>query len=177
MLPGGPQAAGVDARRGDGKDDGDAAGVGLRRLSISPGMPSEATADGYRVEIDAKQQRLEGRRREQATAAFQERYARRSGIESTNSGLKRRLGLGQLRVRGSPSVFHSILLKITGWNLLRAATSTKVRELVAQKVAAARQAGCVSLLAPPWRVCAARRAGLAQRPSLDTSCPFFGQAA
>ncbi len=139
--------------------------------------PSEATADGYRVEIDAKQQRLEERRREQATPAFQERYARRSGIESTNSGLKRRLGLGQLRVRGSPSVFHSILLKIAGWNLLRAAAAAKVRELVAQKVAAARWEGCFSLFAPPWRVCAAWTAGLAQRSTLDTSRPPLGRAA
>jgi hypothetical protein len=46
-----------------------------------------------------KQRRLSERRREEATEAFRERYARRSGIESTNSGLKRRLGLGQLRVR------------------------------------------------------------------------------
>lgn len=139
--------------------------------------PIEETADGYRVEIGAKQRRLEERRREQETPAFQERYARRSGIESTNSGLKRRLGMGQLRVRGSPSVFHSILLKITGWNLLRAAASTKVRELVAQKVAAARRAGCFSLLAPPWRVCAARTAELEQRRALATSRPLLGRAA
>jgi len=139
--------------------------------------PTEETADGYRVEIDAKQQRLEERRREQATPAFQERYARRSGIESTNSGLKRRLGMGQLRVRGSPSVFHSILLKITGWNLLRAAAAKKVRELVAQKVAAARRGGCFWLWALPWRVCAPCTGELAQPPRLANSRPLLLPAA
>jgi hypothetical protein len=36
--------------------------------------------------------------------AMDERYARRSGIESTNSGLKNRLELKRLRVRGRGSV-------------------------------------------------------------------------
>jgi hypothetical protein len=80
-----------------------------------------------------KQRRLSERRREEATEAFRERYARRSGIESTNSGLKRRLGLGQLRVRGKKVVFHAIYLKSAGWNLFRAVASGKL----AGKVAAA----------------------------------------
>ena len=114
--------------------------------------PAEPTAEGYRVEFDAKQQRLEERRREQATKPFQERYARRAGIESTNSGLKRRLGMGRVRVRGSPSVFQSILLKITGWNVLRSAAATKMRAWVAEKVAAARRGGCFARLPTVWNV-------------------------
>ena len=43
------------------------------------------------------------------------------GIESTNSILKRVTGLDRLRVRGRPAVYSSILLKVAGWNLLRAA--------------------------------------------------------
>jgi Transposase DDE domain len=73
-----------------------------------------------------KQQRLSGRRREEDTDAFRERYSRRSGIESTNGGLKRRLGLGQLRVRGMKAVSHAIYLKVAGWNLLRAVASGKL---------------------------------------------------
>jgi hypothetical protein len=48
-------------------------------------------------------------------------------IEGTNSGLKRKTGLGQLRVRGKPAVYHAIYLKIAGWNILRAAAYAKMR--------------------------------------------------
>ncbi len=34
--------------------------------------------------------------------------------------LKRKTGLGRVHVRGRPSVFHTILLKVAGWNLLQA---------------------------------------------------------
>ena len=68
---------------------------------------------------------------------FRERYRIRSGIEGTNSRLKRRTGLGHLRVRGSPAVFNSILLKITGWNILRVSVCAKMREIVYQRAVAA----------------------------------------
>jgi hypothetical protein len=92
--------------------------------------PVEEAADGYHLEHTAKQRRMAGRRREQATEVFRQRYRRRSGIESTNSGLKRRLGLGRLRVRGRPRVFQAIYLKITGWNILRAAACATMHGLV-----------------------------------------------
>ena len=79
--------------------------------------------DRYTVKYTAKQRRVEERRREQATVAFQERYSKRSGIESTNSGLKRRLGIRRLRMRGMKSVAHAFYLKVAGWNLLRAAAA------------------------------------------------------
>jgi hypothetical protein len=66
---------------------------------------------------------------------FKERYAPRAGIESTNSGLKNRLGLKRLRVRGRGSVFRVILHKVAGWNVLRAAASTKLRAWVSAQVA------------------------------------------
>ena len=66
---------------------------------------------------------------EEATEVFKERYAPRSGIESTNSGLKNRLGLGRLRVRGRGSVFRVLLHKVAGWNVLRAAASKKLARL------------------------------------------------
>jgi len=92
--------------------------------------PVEKCRDGYCLYHTAKQRRLAGRRREEATDVFRDRYRIRGGIEGTNSGLKRKTGLGQLRVRGKPAVFHSILLKITGWNILRAAACAKMREIV-----------------------------------------------
>jgi hypothetical protein len=97
--------------------------------------PIQSGPTTYTTSYTAKQQRLAGRRREQETTVFQERYALRSGLESTNSGLKRRLGLGRLRVRGRKAVFHALYLKVAGWNLLRAAASGKLRGRVGQRMA------------------------------------------
>jgi hypothetical protein len=87
------------------------------------------------VEFSDKEARLAGRRREQETPVFAQRYARRAGIESTNSGLKNRLGLKRLRVRGRGSVFRVILHQVAGWNVLRAAASKKLRAWVSIQVA------------------------------------------
>jgi len=69
------------------------------------------------------QHRLAVRRAVEKTDAWQQRHRRRAGIEGTNSGLKRRMGLGKLRVRGKKSVFNVVLLKVTGWNIFRAAAA------------------------------------------------------
>lgn len=87
----------------------------------------------YRLEHTAKQRRLGARRREQQTKVFKERYRKRAGIEATNSGLKRTTGLGRLRVRGRPAVFHAIYLKIAGWNMKRATACAKLREIVYER--------------------------------------------
>jgi hypothetical protein len=71
----------------------------------------------------AAQKRLALRRAAEKTEAWQQRYRLRAGIEGTNSGLKRRMGLGKLRVRGEKSVFNVVLLKVTGWNVFRAAAA------------------------------------------------------
>jgi hypothetical protein len=85
-------------------------------------------ASGWKiVTIPLKQVRLINRRRRERTEEFQGKYRKRSGIESTNSLLKRVTGLGRLRVRGRASVFMSIYLKVAGWNILRAAS---VRSLI-----------------------------------------------
>jgi hypothetical protein len=95
--------------------------------------PVEEGPDGYPLEHTAQQRRVAGRRREQQTEVFRERYRRRNGIESTNSGLKRRTGLGRLRVRGRRRVFQAIYLKIAGWNLLRASVCAAMRKWVQAK--------------------------------------------
>ena len=95
--------------------------------------PVEKCRDGYFLYHTAKQRRLAGRRREEATDVFRNRYRIRGGIEGTNSGLKRKTGLGQLRVRGRPAVFQAIYLKIAGWNILRASVCAKMREIVWKK--------------------------------------------
>ena len=99
--------------------------------------PVEKRNGQYRLEHTAKQRRLAARRREQETEVFRERYKIRGGIEGTNSGLKRTTGLGQLRVRGQPAVYHAIYLKVAGWNMRRAAVCAKLREYVHKKAAAA----------------------------------------
>ena len=91
--------------------------------------PVRRRKDGdYEFRFTDKQRRLDSRRREEETEVFRERYRKRSGIEATNSILKRVTGLGRLRVRGRPGVFHSILLKVAGWNLLQAARALAMRQ-------------------------------------------------
>ena len=101
-----------------------------RRCAFVEECPVTKHGNDYRFEHTAKQRRLAGRRREEATEAFRDRYRVRAGIEGTNSGLKRRTGLGQLRVRGRPAVFNAIYLKIAGWNILRASVCAKMRQIV-----------------------------------------------
>jgi Transposase DDE domain len=97
--------------------------------------PIHNTQDGrFTLDFTDKAHRLAGRRREQETPVFKERYARRSGIESTNSGLKNRLELKRLKIRGRGSVFRVILHKAAGWNVLRAAASKKMRAWVSGQV-------------------------------------------
>jgi hypothetical protein len=112
--------------------------------------PIEPAARTCKVSYTDKQRRLEARRREQETDVFRERYAKRSGLESTNSGLKRRLGLGRLRVRGRKAVFHALYLKVAGWNLLRAAASGKLRGRVARRLARSGAALCSCLVSLAW---------------------------
>jgi hypothetical protein len=96
---------------------------------------SKTRKGGFAIEFTDHAYRLAGRRVEQETDVFKQRYSLRSGIESTNSGLKNRLELRRLRVRGRGSVFRVVQHKLAGWNVLRAAASTKLRAWVAEQVA------------------------------------------
>lgn len=57
---------------------------------------------------------------QEAQKDFNKRYAIRAGIEGTNSELKRKTGLGHLRVREKQRVQLSVHLKATACNLKRA---------------------------------------------------------
>jgi len=105
--------------------------------------PATKKRNGYQLDHTSKQRRTASRRREEATDVFRERYKIRGGIEGTNSGLKRRTGMGRLRVRGGPRVFHAIYLKVAGWNILRASVSAKMRKIVHQRAAMAVLCGYV----------------------------------
>ena len=99
--------------------------------------PMKRKGQRYEMRYTDKHRRLDERRREQQTEPFRERYAKRAGLESTNSGLKRRQGLGQLRVRGLKAVAHALYLRVAGWNLLQATKAAvlmaKVRAILAQR--------------------------------------------
>ena len=120
--------------------------------AFRPQCPVQERPEGYHLEHTAKQRRMAARRREQETEVFRERYRRRSGIESTNSGLKRRTGLGRLRVRGRPRVFQALYLKVAGWNILRASVCAKMREWVRAKTQTAVLCVRVVVCATSWRV-------------------------
>ncbi len=126
-----PTSSVHDPARGKTRTTMPAAACG--RCAFRNQCPVQEGPDGYHLEHTAKQRRLAGRRREQQTEVFRERYRRRSGIESTNSGLKRRTGLGRLRVRGRRRVFQTLYLKIAGWNILRASVCAAMHQGVQAK--------------------------------------------
>ena len=141
------------------------AGCPLRKLCPIPPPPIPPTKDGrYERAFTDKARRLAARRCEEATGVFRERYAARSGIESTNSGLKNRLGLGWLRVRGRGAVFRTVLLKVSGWNLLRAAASPKLRALVQDELAKPLGAGWSGPFGPALPVLLAAASRLTRSP-------------
>jgi hypothetical protein len=68
---------------------------------------------------ETKAKLLQERRRYEATAAFRERYAERAGIEGSNSEMKRKHGLGKLRVRTDPRVRLAVFFKTLACNVKR----------------------------------------------------------
>jgi len=89
--------------------------------------PVKPCGDHFVLYHTPAKRRLADRRAEQSTEAFEEHYSVRSGGESVNSGLKRRMGMGRLRTRGLPRVRMAVLLRCAGWNVLRALAVIKSR--------------------------------------------------
>ena len=134
-CPAGHRAPVLHTRRTDRQDKLEMPARACVGCPFRQQCPIENTEDGrYTLDYSDRKQRLAARRREQETDVFKKRYAMRSGIESTNSGLKNRLGLGELAVRGRGSVFRVVRHKLAGWNVLRAAASTKLRAQVAERM-------------------------------------------
>ena len=71
------------------------------------------------LSVNLVERNRERRRRAEADGEFQKRYAIRAGIEATNSELKRRHGLGRLRVRRRPRVELAVHLVALACNLKR----------------------------------------------------------
>jgi hypothetical protein len=55
----------------------------------------------------------------QQTTEWKDRYKIRSGIEATNSELKRSHGLGKLRVRRAAKVYFAVACKLIACNIKR----------------------------------------------------------
>jgi len=133
--------------------------------------PVEKGKGQYRLVHTAKQRRLAARRREENTEVFRQRYKIRGGIEGTNSGLKRVTGLGQLRVRGRPAVFHAIYLKVAGWNMRRAMVCAKLRKIVYERASRAVLCRIFTILRP---LLATRRVYRWQKTQNKTYLRQFG---
>jgi hypothetical protein len=71
--------------------------------------------DNRIIEYLPKQLRLSQRRVAEESEEFREKYRWWSGIEAVNAKLKRRMGLGRLRVRGLARVRLAVMLKVLGW--------------------------------------------------------------
>lgn len=98
-----------------------------RRCAFRSQCPVENCDGRFVLRHMPSQRRLAARRAEQKTDAFRENYAIRAGGESTNSGLKRKTGLGRVRTRGRPRVSLAVMLRCAGWNIFRALTALKKR--------------------------------------------------
>ena len=82
--------------------------------------PVKKTRGGKRVLRFRRTEVAVARRRiEQETPQLKERHKIRSGIEATNSELKRCHRLGKLRVRRKPRVALSVRLKVLALNVKR----------------------------------------------------------
>ena len=87
--------------------------------------PVKQVRDRYIVTHTPAQRRLAARRAEQSTVVFAENYSISGGGESVNSCLKRKTGMGHLRVRGRPNMKLGIFLRCAGWNLSRAVAALR----------------------------------------------------
>jgi hypothetical protein len=87
-----------------------------RRPELARGWSAKGA---YVLSTDLFKVNIARRRRAEASGEWRKRYAVRAGIEGTNSELKRRHGLGRLRVRGGERVRLSVYLKALACNVKR----------------------------------------------------------
>lgn len=84
------------------------------------------------LKADLVKVNIQRRRRAEASKEWQQRYAVRAGIEGTNSELKRRHGLGRLRVRGGLRVRLVVYLKALACNIKRMVHALQTQESQAE---------------------------------------------
>ena len=85
-----------------------------------PELGGEWSLSGaYVLSADLARVNIGRRRRAESDGQWRKRYGLRAGIEGTNSELKRRHGLGRLRVRGGERVRLAVYLKALACNIKR----------------------------------------------------------
>jgi hypothetical protein len=82
-------------------------------------QPNNARSRDYRLDVGPQLLARDQQWVEQKTESWKADYRIRSGIEATNSELKRGHGMGQLRVRRKPRVLLNVALKLTACNIKR----------------------------------------------------------
>ena len=88
------------------------------------------------------------RRRAESDGQWRKRYGLRAGIEGTNSELKRRHGLGRLRVRGGERVRLAVYLKALACNVKRNGPGTVGRDVGPTGCPGHRSPRCMKLQEP-----------------------------
>ncbi len=83
------------------------------------GCAPRDTVGYFRVEITPEMRLRDKMYSDQQTLQWKDRYKIRSGIEATNSELKRSHGIGKLRVRRSVKVCFAVACKIIACNIKR----------------------------------------------------------
>ena len=73
----------------------------------------------YVLSADLARMNIARRRAAESDGQWRKRYGLRAGIEGTNSEMKRRHGLGRLRVRGGERVRLAVYLKALACNVKR----------------------------------------------------------
>jgi len=83
------------------------------------GCKPRDTVGDFRLEITPEIRLRDHMYSIQQTTEWKDRYSIRSGIEATNSELKRAHGLGKLRVRKAPKVCFAVACKVIACNIKR----------------------------------------------------------
>jgi hypothetical protein len=106
----------------------------------SKGCTARGTIGDFRLEITPELRLRDEMYALQQTAEWKGRYKIRSGIEATNSELKRAHGMGRLKVRRLPKVCFAVACKVIACNIKRWAKALFSRK----------RALPTSLLLSPW---------------------------
>ena len=83
------------------------------------GCQARTTVGDFRLEITPEIRLRDHMYALQQTTAWKDRYKIRSGIEATNSELKRAHGIGRLRVRRIAKVCFAVACKVIACNIKR----------------------------------------------------------
>ena len=89
--------------------------------SLFSRCPAKLNRDvnAYVLKANLVKVNIQQRRRFEASEEFSSRYDIRAGIEATNSELKRKHGMGRLRIRGRPQVELVVFMKNLACNVKR----------------------------------------------------------